>query len=233
MSIAPPKRMNKRSRRRAKGRSARKLPPPPTAPKAKRTTVEPSESLQGAPKAIGRRPTKRKGGAVPRAIQSLYGQMEEWVAEAFEKMGASELIGKIPWEWNPRLTSTMGQAHYRWVDGKTAPKKMSFSPRLFQRADETDQRETVFHECAHIVDYHKGTYVKGDAHGESWKRLMRRAGISPKRTHSIVPVGYAEVYCSCRTHCVTRKVYKLIKAGKKKRCNKCLEIVSTEKLRNH
>jgi predicted SprT family Zn-dependent metalloprotease len=158
--------------------------------------------------------------------------MEQWMAEAYTKMDAPELIGEIPWYWNPKLTATMGQAHYRCFAGVVKPLKMDFAPRLFKRASEEEQRQTVYHECAHIVDYHKGTYEKGSAHGPSWKRYMRMAGVTPKRTHNVMPVGRVEVWCLCRSHYITKKMRNRIKNGQIRRCRKCKSKIALVKPRS-
>jgi len=225
MAIAPPKRIRRRPKRRGKTRGARRLPSPTNAPKIERPTETP-DLPSGGPIAIGKRPPKRKGETVPRTIQGSYKQMEKWMAEAFTKMGAPELIGQVPWHWNSRLTATMGQAHFRYFAGVIKPVKMDFAPRLFKRASTEERRQTVYHECAHIVDYHMGTYVEGKAHGPSWRRIMRRAGMVPKRTHDIMPVGRVKGWCLCKTPYVTKKMRNHMKAGETRRCKQCGSKVS-------
>jgi len=226
MAIPPPKRIQRLPKRKGKGRVGRRLPLPPRTLAAIEEPVERAEGLREMPALLGGRSPKQKGGAAPRAIQGLHGQMSAWISEAFTKMGSPELIGKVPWHWNSRLTATMGLAHYRIFNGVTKPTKMEFAPRLFKRATPEQQRQTVFHECAHIVDYHNGTYTKGAAHGPSWKRIMRRSGTVPKRCHSVAPVGRVEVWCRCKTHHVTKKMHGKISEGKIYRCKKCASKIS-------
>ncbi len=124
-----------------------------------------------------------KKGLRPRRMRE---QMEAWMVEAYTKMGSPELIGKIPWKWNDRLTSAMGRARsQRFGARQYLPISMDFSTRLFSVANIQQQRQTVFHECAHIVNCHQGTYRKGQAHGYYWKRLMRRADVPAKRCHNV------------------------------------------------
>lgn len=123
----------------------------------------------------GRHPTR---AAIPRKIQALHPQIEAWIAVALTKMGAHELIDKVPWSWNKPMTRVMGKAYLQ-------QRRMEFSPDLFSRATEAECRETVFHEVAHIVDYHQNTYVQGASHGGTFKRIMQRAGYAGARCHHV------------------------------------------------
>jgi len=168
VAISAPKRVTQRPKKRRKAR-----------PKGKRAIASPGRP-EGAPRAIGERPNAGRHptrAAVPRKVQALHPQVEAWIADALTRMGAPELVGKIPWCWNKPMTRVMGRA---W-----GSRKMDFSPDLFARATEEQRKETVYHECAHIVDNHQGTYVQGKAHGESFKRVMRRAGYPGARCHHV------------------------------------------------
>ena len=149
-------------------------------PKGKRVLKSP-KLAEGAPRPIGERPNAGvhpTRAAIPRKIQSLSSQVDSWVDEALIKMGAPELAGKVPWAWNKPMTRVMGRAFLQ-------QRRIEFSPELFGRATETQRRETVFHECAHLVDWHQGTYVSSSSHGESFKRVMRRAGYPGERCHHV------------------------------------------------
>lgn len=170
MAISAPKRMVHKPKRRKK----RKVRTP------RNRVIETAGSAQGGPRSMAERPNVGKPArkpVAPKKVLALYPQINEWIADAFTKMGSPELIGKVPWEWNPLLTRVMGRA---W-----GSRKMDFSPELFGRATEEERKETVYHECAHIVDHHQGTYVQGKAHGESFKRIMRRAGYAGNRCHRV------------------------------------------------
>lgn len=215
MAIPAPKKMVRaKGRKRRKVRSARALPPPGGI---------------GGPRPIGERPNAGKRPvkpSVPRSVQKLHPQMETWVSEAFTAMGAPELVGKIPWNWNSGMTRVMGRAHYTWNGERATPTKMDFSPSLFKKAEEEQMRQTVYHECAHIVDYHKGTYVKGKPHGPSWKRIMIRAGVPPKRCHNVEVTKRRKskkypAKCGCKTHMVGKKRRDTMLRGGRYRCKLC------------
>lgn len=56
-----------------------------------------------------------------------------------------------------------------------------FNPTLLRRNPETFLKQTVGHEVAHFVAYHK---YKDRGHGEKWYSVMRRLGLEEKRCHS-------------------------------------------------
>jgi hypothetical protein len=115
-----------------------------------------------------------------------------WIDAALKKMGAGNLAGSIHFQWNPRLTRTIGRANFfelatLFPKNPYLPKFLEFSPELFERASVIDRRETVYHEVAHAVDAFNGTYNANKPHGPSWKELMKKAGVPPTRCH-FVPV---------------------------------------------
>lgn len=179
--------------------------------------------------------TKRRPRKVPRHTSGIRGQINAWMAEAFKVMGAPELVGKVPWNFNKRMTSARGRASCTWLDGKATDLYIEFSTSLMKLSDEEGQRQCVFHECAHIVDYHKGTYVQGRAHGPSWKSLMARAGVPAERCHKVEPLKRRKVKrwkatCGCKVHMITSQKRKKIKRGEMSySCKKCGGILKLER----
>jgi len=148
------------------------------------------------------------------------------MAEAFTKMGADNLVGVVPWTFNKRLTSARGRAGCVWKDGVATNLFMEFSPTLFKVSDDEGKRQCVFHECAHIVDYYLGTYVKSRPHGPSWERLMSMANVKADRCHKIEVkkrrVKKYKANCDCQTWNLSAQKRHKIKRGEAKySCPKC------------
>jgi len=195
------------------------------------------------PKAMNARGSKSKGRSrntkrpkkVPRQTSGLRGQINTWMAEAFEAMGAPELIDQVPWNLNKRMTSARGRAGCTWKDGKACELFMEFSLSLFKLSDEDGRRQCVFHECAHIVDYHKGTYVKGQPHGISWKSYMASVGVEAKRCHNVQPVKQRrtkkwKASCACKVWEISSQRRRKMKLGEASyKCKKCGEKLALER----
>jgi len=202
-------------RRKSRKKSARRRPPAPAVGIHKTANGQsPQKQLEARRASPGRKNRVRLT------------QMDEWMSEAFTKMGAPELIGTVPWNWNPRFTRAMGRAKGKYnLLGGISPAKMEFSPSLFRAATLQERRQTVYHECAHIVDYHNGTYRSESAHGYSWQRLMRKAGVPAKRCHNVQsPESNRNKFpakCLCSTHMISKTRRNRMLHGTKYRCNKC------------
>jgi predicted SprT family Zn-dependent metalloprotease len=128
---------------------------------------------------------------VTKTIGKFDRSVQVWVNAALKKMGATNLVDKLKWVWNPRLTSTMGRAHLlhfpRFLSGEDwwMPKWIEISVPLFEKATPAQRRWLVYHEVAHAVDGYHGTYDPSKPHGKSWKNLMREAGVDAKRCHDV------------------------------------------------
>lgn len=178
-----------------------------------RTMNDRSPSGLSGPKAPKKRPTR-----VPRQTTGLRGQINAWMAEAFGLMGAPELIGTIPWNMNKRMMRARGRASCTWNNGLATNIYMEFSVSLMKLSDEAGRRQCVFHECAHVVDYHRGTYKQGKSHGPSWQSLMIRAGLEPDRCHKVEPLKRRKMKkfkatCSCKEWSLSGQKRRKIKLG--------------------
>lgn len=116
------------------------------------------------------------------------------IGQTLERVNATELRGKIKFQWSRRFTRRLGDA--RW-DFHKGTGKVRFSIPLWPRATQEQRDEVVVHEVCHIVaDWRYGNpYVdpktgktrgKRQIHNKNWKATMRQAGIqNPQRCHTV------------------------------------------------
>lgn len=86
--------------------------------------------------------------------------------------------------------------------------------------------QTLPHEMAHIIAFDK----HGDVgHGNIWKNVMRGMGLRPDRTHryNMSKVRKHTLYCNCRTHHVSTRMYNLVAKGQHRKCMACHTAVRT------
>jgi len=139
----------------------------------------------------------------------------------------SELFPLIQIEWNSRFTRRMGDGVlYRGPDGKPYKARIRLSIPLFQRATESEQLNTVYHEACHIITFAK--FGRVQAHGWQWKSCMLRCGETPKRCHNVDRSGllrrtqYYTAVCNCENGLqISKIIYNRIKQGVKYRCRTC------------
>jgi predicted SprT family Zn-dependent metalloprotease len=161
-------------------------------------------------------------------ITQMNGEISALLKEAFETMGFPMLYEKIIWQWNARLTSTMGIAFCIHTKNLSIPTHIEFSPSLFLKAPAKERKQIVFHEAAHCVDYFTGNYDKTAPHGPTWQKLMINAGLPPDRCHNVKFTPKAtkrkkyKVNCGCENGIVISSIcYNRMKLGKKYICMKC------------
>lgn len=154
-------------------------------------------------------------------------QINVWIREAFYKMTDNDHEGEefyrsTHWKWNSRLTRAMGRARAVRSFSKPTTVSMDFSTQLFSVAGERQQRQTVFHECAHVVDVIKNNNF---GHGDTWKLLMYKAGVPADRCHTVElknKKNTVHAYCACVDGChVSRCIGRRIAQGRRYRCRKC------------
>lgn len=95
--------------------------------------------------------------------------LEHVVDDLVTAAGHPELAGQVHVEWNFRLRTTAGMAHFH-------RRKITLNPRLVEVAADEVQR-TLRHELAHIVAQHRAGRQRIAAHGAEWKRACRDLGI--------------------------------------------------------
>jgi SprT protein len=111
--------------------------------------------------------------------EALENLANQWLT-ALGMPGAGGLL-KV--EWNARLRSTAGYAHYpQW--------RIELNPRL--REFEGQIERTLKHELAHLIAYHRsGRRI--EPHGSEWRRACADLGIPDERARHTLPLPRKEV----------------------------------------
>ncbi|MFO1438062.1 MAG: SprT family zinc-dependent metalloprotease [Verrucomicrobiaceae bacterium] len=111
--------------------------------------------------------------------EGLESQAGEWL-EQLGMPGARKLLRV---EWNTRLRSTAGYAHYpHW--------RIELNPRL--RDFEGQVERTLKHELAHLIAYHRGGR-RIEPHGAEWRQACTDLGIPGERARHTLPLPRKEV----------------------------------------
>jgi predicted SprT family Zn-dependent metalloprotease len=152
--------------------------------------------------------------------------------ETLEKLGCSDLIGKITLRWNHRLRTTAGRANY-------GHRRIELSSAIWEHFTEQQRYQTLVHEVCHIVNRHLNGR-NANPHGWRWKMLMVKMGLSPDRCHDLdcQKVGLArkngrrakvKVRCNCPDGTLMGQTqYKrMVRAtnGVYYRCRKCKGVI--------
>lgn len=122
-------------------------------------------------------------------------EITQVIHATLERNAALDLLPLIRWEWNTRLTSTMGRYN-------TRTHLIDFSTVLWSRATEAEREQVVAHEVCHLIV--RNRYPGASAHGWEWKRTMLTAGYQPDRCHKVKvdkrkrrPTARVQMYCGC------------------------------------
>lgn len=119
--------------------------------------------------------------AEPEAMrdEALELQAGEWL-DQLGMPGAKKLLRV---EWNARLRSTAGYAHYpHW--------RIELNPRL--REFDGQVERTLKHELAHLIAYHRsGRRI--EPHGPEWRAACADLGIPGERARHTLPLPRKEV----------------------------------------
>jgi len=170
------------------------------------------------------------------------------IDECLIKWGCPQLRSQITVDFNNRFKSRAGDA--TWKNGSQKGAIRLSSP-LWSHMSPEDQRNTIVHEAAHIVQYYQyhearrsnflaHRYVpKPKPHGVEWKVLMKQMGEAPERTHDIdsCALGISkkrqryQAICKCTTHVFGPIVAKRMKTNKIYYCRLCKEPIRAETLK--
>lgn len=114
-------------------------------------------------------------------------QIREWIDFALDRNDVAYMSNMIRVQWNKRFIRKFADAGY----GKSPPRGIiRISPRIWERATETERRETIIHEACHIVVFHlHGIEIK--PHGIEWRQAMVNCGVEPVRCHDVNLFGIA------------------------------------------
>ena len=115
--------------------------------------------------------------------------IRELVSDVCGRCGHPEVAERINIRWSNRMTSAMGNASKKRTNSQYLIK---VSTPLFLRASVEERRQTVIHEVCHVLDGIVNNVRM--SHGPSWKAMMRRAGVAPKRCHSVDNAGLRKTY---------------------------------------
>ena len=141
--------------------------------------------------------------------EELEAQAGAWL----EQLGMPGAKGLLKVEWNARLRSTAGYAHYpHW--------RIELNPRL--RDFEGQVERTLKHELAHLIAYHRsGRRI--EPHGAEWRQACADLGIPGERARHTLPLPRKEVHRKLVYACpscqqVARRVKKFRKPVACKKC---------------
>ena len=104
--------------------------------------------------------------------------LESLAVELLRAHGACRIASQVQVQWNSRLKSCAGRAHYRL-------KLISLNPLLHGYGDE-EVRRTLLHELAHFLAQFRGGRRRIPPHGKEWRRACDDLGIGDeKRCHNL------------------------------------------------
>lgn len=105
-------------------------------------------------------------------------RLESEARDILRTAGAHPLVPVVQVEWNPRLRSAAGRAHYH-------RRLVSLNPRLREHGAEEIDR-TLRHELAHLVAHCRAGRRPIAPHGPEWRLACRDLGIADEqRCHSL------------------------------------------------
>jgi len=93
-------------------------------------------------------------------------------------LGAKRIATELRVEWNSRLQTAAGRAHYR-------DKLISLNPRLVEHPEEIDR--TLRHELAHILAQFRAGRRQISPHGPEWEQACRDLGIAGEKPCHTLP----------------------------------------------
>ncbi len=112
-------------------------------------------------------------------------EIHEWIDFALDRNEVNYLANMIRVHWNKRFIRKFADAGYIVNPPRGI---IRLSPLIWERASDTERRETIIHEACHIVAFHLyGTEIK--PHGIEWRQAMANCEVEPVRCHSIPLIG--------------------------------------------
>ena len=113
-------------------------------------------------------------------------EIDQVLHTTFLLVGAPVLMHKVTWDWNRRMSATLGRAIYD-------DNHLQFSTKLWAEVTPDRRRETVIHEGCHLA---ANELFDHREHGEPWKRLMQICSVEPRECHDIA-LNYRQAFCGC------------------------------------
>ena len=121
-----------------------------------------------------------------------------WTEETFHALGHPELIELTSIYWR-YMYREVGASSWEILPDGVGNFKIMFAIKLWAYLNQKEQRDTVVHECCHIVDAYRGT-IGDDEHGDSWTALMHQMDTSAKpdlRSLCVPHSTYYEIVPKC------------------------------------
>lgn len=105
-------------------------------------------------------------------------ELESKARDILESVGAFELAALVRVEWNPRLRSAAGRAHFE-------EQLISLNPRLREHGTAEIDR-TLRHELAHLLAHARAGRHRISPHGVEWQRACADIGLAGEaRCHTL------------------------------------------------
>ena len=140
---------------------------------------------------------------------ALEAQAKGWLQE----LGLTGAMKLLSVQWNSRLRSTAGYAHYpKW--------QIELNPRL--REFEGQVERTLKHELAHLIAYHRSGRRRIEPHGPEWRLACAELGIPDESARHDLPVPRKTVTRGLTYECPACKV-PVLRVRKFRRPTACLK----------
>lgn len=122
-----------------------------------------------------------EGGTMIETCTHLVGQDEELTKLCIgflRDLNLDELADRVEVEWNTRMRSCAGRAF--WPKGL-----IQLNPKL-EGISNSEIRQTLLHELAHLIAYERNPNRSIKSHGREWQRACVEVGIpGEKATHEL------------------------------------------------
>ena len=137
--------------------------------------------------------------AIPERVLPVGADRDEewtrWCADAVQKLGMPQLVGRVEVYWNRRLKTTAGLADCRAWRIELNPLLPEFSP--------AEPEHTVKHELAHLVAQARAGRERIATHGAQWRQACVELGIPGERACHGLPLSRNSQKKRWEYHCVS------------------------------
>lgn len=162
------------------------------------------------------------------------------IIESCIKLNLCEYYNRISVEWSNHLKTTIGNARTKRDTDGMYRGRICLSIALWPRAPESQRRETVIHEAAHVLAFI--VFNERCGHGPKWKWVMKQLGYpNADRCHTVDTKGLRRplkrylVPCdACQTQCsfTIEERNKVLLGDVILKCGRCRTRYSTDVIRN-
>lgn len=106
-------------------------------------------------------------------------KLTAWCQQSTRALDLPKLAPKIAVTWNPRMRTTAGRAWWPAC-------KIELNPKL-REISEQEIWQTLKHELAHLIAYHRAGRRKIQPHGPEWRLACTELGIPGETTRHTLP----------------------------------------------